>query len=354
MLRKINNTWYYQTKINGKTWKRSTGETNRKRAEAKVPELRRLAQLQRNSPSNSLNLASAIVREVSRIEVDASPREGKRVAVALRNFVSWIGETTLDRIDGKTLEAYQRKRLQEVARSTVEKEIIYIARLLRENGFAIRRPKRKPGRVTRNRAFTEEEISRFFKACPAKHRTLFLLLLVTGARPAEVVPSSCSTHVALLKTEIDSQRCVVTIRTAKQGRGQFGPKRVVPIPEPLIGPLLQTARSTPGQHVFPRMSSLAKSFDAVLKAVGIKKVDPLGQKVTAHSFRHTYATMMAEAVGNNPFVLKQILGRTQITTTQQYCHNTAPAVVIDIRPYLEASNDAERGAMPGCHPPHPM
>ncbi|MFC1601153.1 hypothetical protein ACFL34_02255 [Candidatus Sumerlaeota bacterium] len=54
------------------------------------------------------------------------------------------------------------------------------------------------------------------------------------------------------------------------------------------------------------------------------------------------------AVGNNPFILKKILGHTQISTTEQYCHNAAPAVVIDISPFLEAESKEERVAFPGC------
>ena len=98
------------------------------------------------------------------------------------------------------------------------------------------------------------------------------------------------------------------------------------------------------------MDGLAKPFNAILKRAGIERIDPLGQKLTAHSFRHTYATMMAEAVGNNPFILKKILGHTQISTTEQYCHNAAPAVVIDISPFLKAKPTDERGAFPGCLP----
>ncbi|MFC1601904.1 tyrosine-type recombinase/integrase, partial [Candidatus Sumerlaeota bacterium] len=332
----MKNTWYYQTKINGKTWKRTTGESNRRRAEAKVPELKRLAQLHRVSPKNSLGLKPAILREVSRVEADTSVREAKRVAQGLRNFVDWIGDVSLDHISSEDVEAYQRKRLLKVARSTVEKELIYVVRLLRGNGFVVRRPKGKPGKASRNRAFEEEELVSFFDACSEEHKPLFLFLLVTGARPAEVVPSPRSAHVPLLKTELDSKRNIATIRTAKQGRGRFGPERRIPVPEPLMELILQVAESARGPHVFPRMDGLAKPFNAILKRAGIERIDPLGQKLTAHSFRHTYATMMAEAVGNNPFILKKILGHTQISTTEQYCHNAAPAVVIDISPFLKA------------------
>ncbi len=62
--------------------------------------------------------------------------------------------------------------------------------------------------------------------------------------------------------------------------------------------------------------------------------DPLGRKLTAHSFRHTFGTMMAQSVGSNPFIVKQLLGHSQISTTDRYCHPTPPAIVIDIAPYV--------------------
>lgn len=52
--------------------------------------------------------------------------------------------------------------------------------------------------------------------------------------------------------------------------------------------------------------------------------------MTAHSFRHTYATLAAQMVGNNLFLVKQILGHTQISTTDRYCHPIAPAIVINL------------------------
>jgi len=57
------------------------------------------------------------------------------------------------------------------------------------------------------------------------------------------------------------------------------------------------SRNTDGPFVFPeRNSSLKNTFDRILKRAGIEKLDVLGRKVTAHSFRHTYATLMAQSV----------------------------------------------------------
>ncbi|NQU45174.1 site-specific integrase [bacterium] len=98
--------------------------------------------------------------------------------------------------------------------------------------------------------------------------------------------------------------------------------------------LVAEARENPGPHVFPEVKNLFRHFDRLLKVARISKIDSLGRKLTAHSFRHTFATLMAESVGHNPFVLKQLLGHSQISTTHRYCHPKAAAPVIDISPFL--------------------
>ena len=329
----------FRTMVNGKTWERTTGETQQKRAQAKIPELKRLAQLHRERPGNSLKLGPAIVREVARIEQDVSGRQAERVGDGLRRFFEFAGDIALERIDDKRVESYQRKRLQEVARSTVDKALCYLLKLMRLNGFRLDRPSPKRGKKTEVREFSQDELKRFFAHCPEKHRALFLLMLATGARPAELIPSVRSSHTALLKSEIDPEGCLVKIRSAKVLPNAPPKARTCSLLEGLIGMLLKTRKRTPGSHLFPPNQSLSKSFDRILKSAGIEKVDVLGRKLVAHSFRHTFATMMAEMVGSNPFVLKQALGHSQISTTDRYCHPQVPAEVIDLTPYLESRGD---------------
>ncbi len=318
--------WNYQVKINGKTWCRSTGETDRKRAEAKVPRLRKLAQLHRDAPSGSLRLGNAIVREVARLEADVSRRQAERVGSALQNFLDWTGDIPLDRIDGGMVEEYQRKRLQEVARSTAEKEICYLIRTLRLNGFNIQRPSSKPGKATPNRAFSREELDQLFGQVPERLRLLYAMLLATRARLAEMVPSDASTHKPLLKSEVDLEKRTALIRSAKTRSVDQGTIRLLSLPEELITALEDQINAIEGPYVFEKLHNSARDFDATLIRANIEKIDILGRKLTVHSFRHTYATLMAESVGHNPFILKEILGHKRISTTEQYCHPTAPVI----------------------------
>jgi integrase len=168
--------WIYRTKVNGKTWERSIKETARR----KVKELKRLAQLHREQPQDWLKLSQAIVREVNRIEQDVSKWQASRVSASLEKFRSWADDITLNQINSEMVERYQRCQLRKCARSTVDKDINYLLRLLRQNGFQVERPSSKRGKTTEVRALTQDELKRFFAACSPEHKPMFLLMLVTG------------------------------------------------------------------------------------------------------------------------------------------------------------------------------
>lgn len=342
--------WIFQCKVGGKTFTRSTGETDKRRALAKVAELRLLAESQRELPPSSREsspLSKAIVREVARLEVDVSPQASERCHYALINFAAWLGkDRPLEKIDAALIEAFQRKRLREVALSTVKREVGALLRMLRQNGFEVKKPSPKPGKSVEQRDFTKAELARFFEHCTEDQRTLFQFLLATGARPAEVVPSSRSSHKAILKSELDGERCLATIRSAKLKPGQKPKTRVVAIPQDLMERTLELAGRTPGPFVFASNVSLGKLFDRILIRAGLAteikikegdrvkrrvvKTDELGRKVTAHSFRHTFGTLAAEALGGNPFLLKEAMGHAKIEMSAHYCHAAVPAMVVDM------------------------
>ena len=339
-LRKVGNVWIYRCKVNGKTWSRSTGETDKRKAVAKIPQLETLAQLHREQPVKLVKLSRAIVAEVERIEVDVSKASALRIHYCLKSFLKWLGrDTELSKIDTDLLERYQRDRLREASVSTVNRELYAICSMLQQNKFRVDKPKFKPGRKAEQRDFTEQELKQFFKVCDEEQKILFSLLLATGARPAEVIPSTRSTHVALLKKEIDPEACTVTIRSAKMKPNQKPTTRVIEISKDLMGRLVDQVNRTKGAHVFQVNQSLCKLFDRLLKRAKITKKDELSRKLTAHSFRHTYASMMARRVSYNPHILKEILGHHQLTTTDRYIHARSTANVVDVTEFLNADPD---------------
>lgn len=332
--------WYYQCKINGRKWIRSTGCTRRDKAEAAIPKLRKLAALHREQPNDCLQLKKAIVAEVNRVELDVSSSEAERVSYALGNFFSFAGDVQLEKVNEALLREFMRYRMKKAARSTINRELCYVVRMMRENGFAVIKPDVKRGKRVKHRPFSEEELKVFFAHCEEAHRMLFLTMLMTGARPAELMPSRRSSHVALLKEDIDPEIGTIHLRTAKLKPGQDEKVRNIRVPEKFMDDLVQYARSIPGSFVFLENQSLHNLFDRILKRASIPKVNALGHKLTSHSFRHTYATRMAEQVGSNPFILKELMGHSKITTTEIYCHPQAPTLMMQM-PDLSISEESE-------------
>ena len=104
----------------------------------------------------------------------------------------------------------------------------------------------------------------------------------------------------------------------------------IPVPEDVLVLLKEHVNGTAPDYpfVFTANSNSVRDFDATPDRAGIPKVDAAGRKLLLHSFRHTYATLMAEQVQNNPHFLKAILGHTRITTTDRYCQVQAAVVPI--------------------------
>lgn len=328
--------WIFRCKVNGKTFERSTGQRNKRLAEREVPRLKRIADLLRDE-HESLMLSKAIDREITKAETDISTRQADRIECGLLNFLRWTGDIAVEKITTDLIEDYQRFRLKPrqvgektipaASKDTVAKEVNWVCRMLKRVGHEVSKPKMKPGTVTVQREFTPDELKAFFGACPAQYRNLFLLMLATGARPAELIPSKRSEHVPLLASEIDLETCVVSLRQAKNRRGEAQRHpRAVRVEKTLLEAILA---QTEGDHPFwPIPIGLAHLFDRIIADAGIPKVDALGRKVTAHSFRHTWATEQAKSL--DAFALRRALGHTQISTTDRYVHSIAPAVVVQV------------------------
>ncbi len=344
MLIKRNKIWHYQIKIHGRTWKRTTGETDKRKAQEKVPELHRLALLHAQQPQSSPRLYQAIVREIARVESDIGSGQAKRIAYCLQAFATWIGaDVPLESVTTPMLHNYQRRRLRTRSADTVRHEVSALCRMLRENGFEPRRPPAIHGRKTPNRAFTDAELDSLFAVVTPRYRALYAVLLFTGARLAEIVPSNRSAHTPFLKSEVEiqpesasdavsstqssvlsPQSCILTIRTSKCKPGETSLVRTVPVPEAVTALLQGEMALAPGPYAFRPLNKPARDFDACLERAGIAKVDVLGRKLTLHSFRHTYATLAAQFVGGNQFLLQRMLGHKRLETTAQYCHTESP------------------------------
>jgi len=341
--RRKGGVWHYVIYLNGKKVWRSTKTKDKKLAEQIAEKIHQRHQLLKNSQGKLLNLNQASVLEIKRLETDVSTSQAKRVEYALLNFRKWIGkDISLEKIDYDLVEEYQRHRLKKVSLSTVNKELDSIIRLLKNNGIYVERPKAKAGKIAENREFTSEEKQAFFEICEkyySNYYCIFRTLYSTGARPAELVPSKRSNHTALKKSEVDVQNQIVIIRSAKVPVGRRGLVRRIQVSQEIVNMLVQQMELTPGDYVFSPVD-ICHIFDKILKKAYIQKTikeDGIEKKLTAHSFRHTYASELAERCSFDQLALTKVLGHKKVSTTARYVHSKPPAVIIDISDFKGSS-----------------
>jgi integrase len=331
---KRNKVWHYQTKINGKTFRRSTGQTDRRRAEQTAKQIKAEVRLRKKRPEDWLRLSQAMDREVERIEGDTSPRQAERTLSSFAAFLKWLGsDPEITAITPAKVEEFQRYRLQKrrLSRSTVSKDINSLLLLMRQNGIHLPKPLSKGGNETEIRPFSHKELVLLFREVTDHYRPLYVTLLFTGARPAELLPSRRSAHRPLLKREVDLESGLIHLRQAKKHPGRRVRGRPpIPVADDVVHLLREQVGRTTDDYpfVFTPAANLARDFDATLRRSGIPKVDGAGRKLILHSFRHTYATLMATQAQNNPHFLKALLGHSQISTTDRYCQVEATVIPI--------------------------
>lgn len=312
-------------------------------------------------------MSKATIRELERITQTVGESRAWRVGICLENFLRWAGDIDLGKITtemlmlyqtyrasckkkinvgrGKDLKRVEAKSGSAIATSTIVLELQYVLRLLRQNGFIVAKPplprdrQKLPGRP-----FTREELKRFFAASdafpaekPGRYTPLFLMLLCTGARPAELIPSERSKHVALLKREIDYNSNVVTIRSAKVRPGSRSKVSRIQVAPEVLERVRDAADRNHGVHVFPPMT-LHCTFNRILGKAGLASVDELGEKLTAHSFRHTFGTMLAEQ-GANAFVIQNALRHADPRMTSRYVERAAIVTQINATEFLRPKEE---------------
>jgi site-specific recombinase XerD len=141
-----------------------------------------------------------------------------------------------------------------------------------------------------------------------------MLMYGAGLRILE----ACSLHVS----DIDSARMVIHIRLSKGKEDRY-----VMLGEYLLKQLRSywIAERPSGQYLFPGTESGRHISQTTVRNVLNKAVKLSGLKkhITAHTFRHAFATHLLED-GADLRLVQELLGHRSIRTTTKYTHiNTA-------------------------------
>ena len=155
---------------------------------------------------------------------------------------------------------------------------------------------------------SREDVIKFLSSpSNIKHRAILTTCYAAGLRVSE------ATHLRV--SDIDSKRMVIRIQ---QGKGKKD--RMVPLSPTLLDLLREYWRvAQPRDWLFPgkKRSQPITRRSVQRVCVRARKAAGLGDKVTAHTLRHSFATHLLEA-GTNVRTIQILLGHASLRTTATY------------------------------------
>jgi len=255
-------------------------------------------------------------------------------------LIPFFGTFSLEKITPLTVDQFVAKRQKDgVKNSTINRELTVLMKMLNlaiDWQFEIEKNPVKRARYfseekyRRDRVLScEEELTLFQKA--ASHlKPILTCALQTGMRSSEILGLKWE-NVSLKKREI-----LIKAESSKSGKG-----RIIPINSTLLYELEKSKRENKSEFVFLYKSRPVKSiqiaFSNARHKAGIKDL-------TFHDLRHTVASRLISK-GADPVTVKNILGHSNLRTTEIYLHSNLKRM----REEIELLDGASRVMSPICH-----
>jgi integrase/recombinase XerC len=259
------------------------------------------------------------------VERGASPHTLRSYTADLTEFTRFLVEERIDDlagVDSRAIRAYlARLHQRRLSKATIARKLASVRscfRFLARRGSLEVNPARQvrsPRLGRRLPSFLpKDETTQLLDAAPepgaagGRDRALVELLYASGLRVAECCGLSLD--------DLDEARRTVRVL------GKGGKERMVPVGETALealaahlamrgrarGALFQNAR---GGRLTPR--SAHRIVQRLARRAG------LGQRVTPHTLRHSFATHML-GEGADLRLIQELLGHSRLSTTQRYTH----------------------------------
>ena len=264
--------------------------------------------------------------ELRRNAVDI--RTLKRNIIAMNNLMSCLGQDLpVMNLTTKHIEQFKSFRLDSgvTSKAGINKDLEHIRTMLND---AVRRgliaenpvPRIERFRTEKRlpRVLSSQEIEKLKTVFKGQLKLAFFLFIYTGARRCEVCQYKVGDGRGLRWKDIDWMKNQIRLI----GKGK---ERVTPMVEPLRKLLIAEMRLRQEQNNF-------HPDDLVVHYVGdvvthemrgaLKKIGSYSKGSAVHILRHTAATALLET-GANLREVQEILGHSQVTTTQIYTHIVA-------------------------------
>jgi integrase len=345
--------------VNGRQWRKTTREVDRKKA-LKIAEVyEQLAQRKVKAHrvreiTNELirefygeEVPSATVREFSQSwlamkAVAVSPGTLEAYRKTVSKFIAFLGpaaEVDISLIRKATITAFRTDVASTVSSTTANFDLKVVQAMFRAakaGGYLLEDPAefveavRRERREVVRRAFTVDELRALLAAANDEWRSLIRFGLYTGQRLGDIA--------ALTWANLDLERNVIRLSVRKTGK-----TLVLPIAEPLKTHILGlSAGDNPRAPLHPRAfrevtskrrkpNALSNQFGDLLVSVGIRArqsqtTSPRGRggrrkvsELSFHSLRHTAVSLLKDA-GIPQAVVQELVGHDSVQMSQQYTH----------------------------------
>jgi len=322
---KRNQIWWLRYTIDGKQRFESTGTRNEQTAELarskKEFELDRI-RLGLDLPEKTNNIT--VQQFYNKLATHINTRKTERTAETyIRHFDAFRKHITakyIHQIDKKVINNYIDARLAEITPLTVNHEldsmrtIFNIAAtldLIKENPFTkLDRPAviKKPPRF-----LSKQEIDALFPHITLRFQPFFYTMIYTGVRVGELFLFTWD--------DIDLKNNLIYVRTKGTRTERKMRSRAIPLHQKVIWSFQEREKlqehkkyvfTTQEGKIFDRQV-LRKLLNRSLKKADIKNVN-------LHTFRHTFASLLAQSGKVTLHQISEWLGHKSIIQTQIYAH----------------------------------
>jgi site-specific recombinase XerD len=318
LFRRKNGYFYIRYRDYKKNWKQITTDTRRSREAKKI-----FLEFLKNYPSNpsflnKISFSSFSEKYLEYSKVNHSPTNTKRIEYVLNRFKNHIKSAQLNEIDSQTIEEYKSKRLKCCKPCTVNIELRSLKSmfntairwdLIQKNPFVgvklVRVPKTYP------KYLTKEEVELLCDKSKLKWlKNVITFAFNTGMRRNEIIN--------LLWEDVHINQRHLIVKNNETFSTKSKKDRLIPLSIAVID-LLNTLPKQ-SRYVFtngpkPKLypNYVTQCFRDLVRDCGFPK------GISFHSLRHSFASNLV-AKGASLYVVKELLGHSDISTTQIYSH----------------------------------
>jgi len=228
----------------------------------------------------------------------------------------------LNSITVDDIEAYQKKRTEEVSVSTVNRELALISGIFtyaikkrRALFNPVRQVERDEEDPKERRALTDDEVGRFLSVAEESEspylKAFVKIALNTGMRPSEIL--------SLKWKDIDFANRFIRVEKSKTDKKNNIKRKGRDVPLNVIAEdAIRSIKKTHDYIFFnpkfkDRVKGIKRSFMAACDKAKINGVTP-------YCLRHTVATKLVNDLGVDIVTAGRILGHSKVEMTLRYCH----------------------------------